>query len=101
MRLIFSSITLFRSCGAPDITENSRIIIIPTGIATVRILSTGAAALIVPPASRWSRPSSAMSTRLVSLVTSARSIDASRKRCAMISRFTVVPIHVGSGRYPG
>ena len=44
MRLIFSSMTLFRSCGAADITENSRIIIIPTGIATVRTLSTGVAA---------------------------------------------------------
>ena len=52
MRLIFSSMTLFRSCGAPDITEKSRIIIIPTGIATVRTLSTGAAALSAPLASR-------------------------------------------------
>ena len=98
IRLIFSSITLLRSCGAPDITEKSTIIIVANGIANVRTLSTGGAALIAPLASRSSSPSSDTSTRCVSRLTSARSRAASRKRRLTISRLIVAEIQPGNWR---
>ena len=84
--------------GALDITEKNRIFIIATGMAVVRTLSTREAALMAPPASRSTSPSSETSTRCVRRLTTARSIEAWRNRWFRISLLSVVPSQAGSVR---